>query len=563
MADRAVVVGSGAGASVVCLELARAGWDVVVLERGPAYSRHPDKPSHRFSNDELKANRYFEMPDPLTEPRAFRASPSDKDTVGEVNQLAAVVGGGTVHWDAKVPRFWNIDFKKKSLLGAYPGTDVCDWPFSYDDIAPFYKRVEHLLGVQGPATLPSAPTLKHAPGKRGYDMPPGPQQFSSMTIASGCTAVGMHPYAFPMAANSREHDGRPACNDCGQCSGYGCPNNARIGALAVLDEACETGRVKIRPQTFAHRVRLDGRKAKRVEWIGLGGRRGSDRADLVVLAASAIETSRLALLSDLPDPHDRIGRDMMFHNFVDGFGIFLDRRMHAYRGRSTTQCCEDLADPDYPGMREAAQAAGLPYVRGGIMELGGSQDPIAEANIYRFLLETIHSADQTGQATPPFGTRFKALMRSSPLRDRLAGVSMVGEDLPYATNRVDLAGVKDYRGVPVARLTYSPGQHEQVAVAFCASQITALMKAAGATVSAAVPESLGNMTAIPHGAHIMGGMRMGADPKTSVTGKHGMVHHLDNVLVADGSVFPTSGAQNPTLTIMATALRNVTALLHG
>ena len=236
--------------------------------------------------------------------------------------------------------------------------------------------------------------------------------------------------------------------------------------------------------------------------------------------------------------------------------------MHAYRGRSTTQCCEDLADPDYPGMREAAQAAGLPYVRGGIMELGGSQDVIAEANVYRFLLETMHAADPSNTATPPFGTRFKHMMRSSVMRDRLAGVSMIGEDLPYVTNRVDLASVKDYRGVPVARLTYTTGMHEQVAVAFCASQITGLMKAAGASVSAAVPESLGNQTAIPHGAHIMGGMRMGTNPKTSVTGSHGLVHSLDNVLVADGSVFPSSGGQNPTLTIMATALRNVSHLLH-
>lgn len=564
MADRAVIVGSGAGASVVALELAHAGWDVVILERGPRYVPNPTKPSHRFSNDELKANRYFEMPDPLTEPRVFRASASDPGTVGDVNQLAAVVGGGTVHWDAKVPRFWDIDFKKKSLLGPYPDSDVCDWPFSYAEIAPFYERIERMLGVQGDAkALPAAPTLKHAPGPRGYEMKPGPQQYASQTIADGCSAVGMHPYPFPMAINSRTYDGRPACNNCGQCSGYGCPINARIGALAVLDEAYKTGRIEIRAETFAHRVHVDGRRAKRVDWIGPHGRRGTDHADLVVLAASAIETSRLALLSDLPNPHGRIGRDMMFHNFVDGFGIFLDRRMHAYRGRSTTQCCEDLADPDYPGMRDAAKAAGLPYVRGGIMELGGSQDAIAEANVYRFLLETIHSGDPTNTATPPFGARFKQLMRSSPMRDRLAGVSMVGEDLPYATNRVDLASVKDYRGVPVARLTYSPGMHEQVAVAFCASQITGLMKAAGASVSAAVPESLGDQTAIPHGAHIMGGMRMGTDPRTSVTGSHGLVRHMDNVLVADGSVFPTSGGQNPTLTIMATALRNVTHLIKG
>jgi choline dehydrogenase-like flavoprotein len=564
VADRAVIVGSGAGASIVAAELAHAGWDVVVLERGPWYVTGLDRPrpSTPFSNDELKSNRFFELPDPLTEPRVFRSGPADPGVVGSVNDLAAVVGGGTVHWDAKVPRFWDIDFKKRSLLGPYPGADVEDWPFSYDEIAPYYEHVERLLGVQGnAAALPKAPTLAHAPGARGYEMPPGPQQFSSLTIAAGCTAMGLHPYPFPMAINSRDHDGRPACNDCGQCSGYGCPINARLGALAVLRRALATGRVTVRANTFASHVHVQGGKARRVEWIGPHGRRGSDSAELVVLAASAIESARLALLSGLPDPHDRIGRDMMFHNFVDGFGVFLDRRMHAYRGRSTTQCCEDFADPDYPGARAAAQAAGLPYIRGGIMELGGSQDPIAEANVYRFLLETIHAADPTNAATPPFGVRFKALMRASALRDRLAGVSMVGEDLPYAANRVDLASVKDYRGVPVARLTYSPGQHEQVAVAFYAAQLTTMLKVAGATVAAAVPESLGQRTAIPHGAHIMGGMRMGADPRTSVTDAHGMVRGVDNVLVADGSVFPTSGGHNPTLTIMATALRNARRLL--
>jgi choline dehydrogenase-like flavoprotein len=392
-------------------------------------------------------------------------------------------------------------------------------------------------------------------------MPPGPQQFSSLTIASGCRAMGLHPYPFPMAINSQPYDGRPACNDCGQCSGYGCAISARLGALAVLKRALATGRVTVRANTFAAQVRHRHGKASGVDWIGPHGSAGHDAADLVVLAASAIETSRLALLSELPDRHGRIGRDMMFHNFVDGFGIFLDRRMHAYRGRSTTQCCEDFADPDYPGARAAANAAGLPYIRGGIMELGGSQEPIAEANVYRFLLETIHSADPTNTATPPFGTRFKALMRESALRDRLAGVSMVGEDLPYSTNRVALARAKDYRGVPVARLTYSPGQHEQVAVAFYAAQLTSMLKAAGATVAAAVPESLGQQSAIPHGAHVMGGMRMGADQRTSVTDAHGVVHGMDNVLVADGSVFPTSGAHNPTLTIMATAMRNARGLL--
>ena len=326
-----------------------------------------------------------------------------------------------------------------------------------------------------------------------------------------------------------------------------------------MQHAVQTGHVTIHADTMVERVLHDGKRATAVRYIDKRGKRHKMDAKLVVLSCSAIETSRLALLSHLPNPHDRIGRDMMFHNFMDGFGIFTAERMHAYRGRSITQCCEDFADPDFPGARAFAKANGLPYFRGGIMEIGGSEEAIGEAQEYQFILSALGNAP----GVKPFGTSFKSLMRSSLIRDRLAGVDFIGEDLPYATNRVELdPKVKDYRGVPVPRLTYSQGKHEQVAAEFYLPLVTALLKAAGAdSVSAALPESIVNSLTganIPHGAHVMGGMRMGRDPKTSATDGTGKVHGMENVFVADGSVFPSSGAQNPTLTIMATALRNAT-----
>src|SRR5205814_9686555 len=134
---------------------------------------------------------------------------------------------------------------------------------------------------------------------------------------------------------------------------------------------------------------------------------------------------------------------------------------------------------------------------------------------YRFVLDTLHSADPAG-VVKPFGAAFKQLMRASILRDRLAGISLVGEDLPYATNRVDLdPNVKDYRGFPVARVTYSQGLHEQAAQAYYLPHMTAVLKLSGADATAAVPESAAN-GAISHGAHTMGGMRMGTDPSRSV-----------------------------------------------
>jgi gluconate 2-dehydrogenase alpha chain len=386
-------------------------------------------------------------------------------------------------------------------------------------------------------------------------MPPGPQQRASLAVAAGAAAIGMHPYPFPMAINSRPYNGQPACNDCGFCSNYGCPVVARPAALIPLRRALRTGRMRLVPETMVTRIELAGpaaaRRATGVRWVRMtpaGPVTGAESADVIVMAASAIETVRLALLSSFPDRSGKLGRRLMMHSFVDGTAIFTDERMHAYRGRSTTQCAEDAADPGFPGARAYARASGLPYLRGGIMELGGSQDPISEAQSYQALLRFVRPAK-------PFGTEFKQLMRSSILRDRLAGCSLVGSELPYLAHTVALdPTVKDVFGLPVAQITWSAGKHEQVAQQFYIPLLKRMMIRAGAGVALAVPAT-DNSGGLPTGQHVMGGMMMGSDPAASVTDGYGRVHGVDNVYVADGSVFVTSGAHNPTNTIMAVALR--------
>ena len=560
-ARKAVVIGSGAGGSFAAMVLAQAGWQVTVFEKGPNYFTGLDGAGPIgtvFANDDLKMNvRYFAGPDPLTFPRTWRpVGASSVQYTGTVDDLPQLVGGGTVHWDAKVPRFWDIDFKQLSALGPVPGADLADWPFSYADMAPYYDEVERLIGVQGDVTAMPDLVLKHAP--RGpYPMPPGPQQRSSMVIAAGAETIGMHPHPFPMAINSRPYNGQRACNNCGFCAGYGCPVVARPSALVPLRLALRTGRVTLTPETMVTSVRLAGsgaaRRATGVSWVRMtpgGPVTGSESADVVVMAASAIETVRLALLSAFPDQSGKLGRRLMLHSFIDGTAIFTDERMHAYRGRSTTQCAEDAVDPDFPGARAFARANGLPYIRGGIMELGGSQDPIAEAQSYQTLLGFVRAAR-------PFGTEFKQLMRSSVLRDRLAGCSFVGDELPYLDHTVTLdPKVRDVFGLPVAQVTWSAGKHEQMAQQFYIPLIKKMMTAAGAKVVLAVASTV-NSGGLPTGSHVMGGMMTGADPATSVTDPYGRVHGLDNVYVADGSVFVTSGAHNPTNTIMAVALRNM------
>ncbi|GAB3250572.1 FAD-dependent oxidoreductase [Nocardioides dilutus] len=553
----AVVVGSGAAGAAVAWELARQGWDVTVLERGrnlrPGLGKRPSgRLRTTYGSDEVKGLRSFGFPDPLLEPYTTRTQAEAgrgvaRSAQGALGQLGAAVGGTTLHYNAKTPRFWKQDFRQLSDLGPVDGAQVADWPISYADLEPFYDLVERRLGVQGDRSRMPARTLQQSPRRHDFVMPPNPTGYAAARLAEGARAVGWDPYPYPAAVNSRRRGGRPACNSCGLCSGHGCPINARGDALvSFLNPAMLTGRVRVVDRAWVHRIETtrDGRRARAVHWRDVDGRRHRLAASTVVLAGSPINTARLLLLSaSSAHPHglgnrsDQVGRNMMFHNFTLVGAAFAEN-VHPLRAQSTTLQIDDLVGP-FTGPE--VTALGVPYIVGGLIQLGSGAPPVQGAS--------------TLAAYAGYGSGLKQAMKVG-LHAGIAGSQLVHQDLPQAANRVDLdPAVRDFHGTPAARITYSPHRHEQAAATLLGARMQAAHQAApGVVATVPIPYPLLN-EGITYTAHLAGTARMGRDPQTSVCAPSGRLHQLDNVYVADASTFPTFPGFNPTLTIMANALR--------
>lgn len=558
MSRDAIVIGSGAAGSVAAFELAKRGWSVTVLERGrnlrPGFGRKPSgKLGTHYGSDEIKSARGFGFPDPLLEPYTTRTQSEASSGVarsasGAFGQLGAAVGGTSLHYNAKFPRFWKQDFAQLSDLGPVDGAQLADWPIEYDDLAPHYDSVERRVGVQGDREQMPARTLEQSPRRHPFPMAPNPQAYVGKVLAEGAQRTGYTAYPQPAAVNSTRYKGRPACNSCGLCSGFGCPINARGDALVSwLNPAVRGGRVRVLERAFAYRIKTNqnGRRAREVRYVNGRGLKRAITADVVVLAGSPINTARLLLMSASPahpdglgNRSDQLGRNMMFHNFTLAAAIFLND-MHPLRQQSNPLQLDDLVGP-FKGVE--VSALGVPYVKGGLVQVGGAVPLFNEMNLYAGVSDD--------------GLVHKTLMKAGILHRFIGGSQLIHEDLPQANNRVDLdPEVRDFHGFPSPRITYSPHRHEQAAAILLGARLEAFHLAApGATGAAIIPYPLLNPGAQAT-AHLAGTARMGNDPASSVCDSSGRIHELDNVYVADASTFPTFPGFNPTLTIMANARR--------
>jgi choline dehydrogenase-like flavoprotein len=564
----ALIIGSGAGGSAAAHVLAAADKNVLILEAGDnpfpgldGYDNRGLLPWSLFSNDEIKNTiRGFVRQDPLVEPRTFRQTVNEEARPDpDVNLLTRNVGGAAVISGVGYPRFTAVDFQLATALTAagrsFPGTSFADWPLPYSELAAFYTEAEQLSGVAGTHEGPDADP--YSSRTEPFPLPPQPAMYVARVLANGAAQLGYRPFNLASAINTMPYDDRPPCVSCGFCSGYGCPRNAKGSpAVTTLRKALLTGRCQLRYNAHVTRMLVDATKQHitGVEYVDDDGTPQTATADVFLLAASAIESVRLCLWSDPnPDPDKpgignssgHLGRHMLFHFQTIAAGIFK-QRLHGERGRSVTH-----AISDFRGIAEGGAALLSDPPLGGVIEFGTSSEPITAAR------ESLRP--EAVAFARLVGVPFKQLLVESPFSAHIAVMTMQGEDAPQPTNRIDLdPNVRDVFDVPVPRLTYKNSAFELDASTFYKPKMLDILEKAGAAYGFFSPF---DPSVPPRSRHVLGGLRMGDDPTQSVCDRWGKFHDVDNLYCTDGGVFVTGSGYNPTLTIIALALRTAGAIV--
>ena len=525
-----VVVGSGAAGGVMAKELSEAGFDVVVLEQGPYLSKED------FTHDELSViyNQKHLGGAAGDFPQTLRRS---EDEEAEIRDLpppllyARMVGGSSVHFTANYWRFREVDFRERSVLGAIGGTGFADWPITYDELEPYYTKVDWEVGVSG------APGPFDSPRSKPYPVPPLPVKSSGVLLERGGRALGLHPQPAPMAILSQPHNGRAPCVHCGFCMLFGCEVGAKSSTLASMIPLAEaTGRCEIRPESTVFRVELDDAgRAREVVYWDKEGVEHSQRAKAVVLSANGAETARLLLMSASPqfpnglaNSSGLVGKYLMFNGQSYAYGLF-DRPVNDYKSVQVTRLIMDFYDSD--------PSRGF-YGGGGL-----DARPFLSAYPISFALGGLPPD------APTWGSEYKRLL--SEYFTHSFSVNGHTTSLPMESNNISLdPNVKDKWGRPALRVTYNDHPDDLATMRFMRDRSAEVLEAAGAKEVWTVPVEPASV-----GAHLLGTCRMGGNPAESVVDKFHRTHDVRNLFIVDGSSFVTSGRGQPTMTIQALAFR--------
>jgi choline dehydrogenase-like flavoprotein len=503
------IIGAGAAGGILALELAQRGIKVVVLESGPRHDL-----SRRFEYME----RFLRGENPWQSPVAEL----DRHTTGgsvpyrlEWNR-ARGVGGSTLHWEGYTLRFHTDDFRLRSLYGIGE-----DWPISYDGLETYYSRAEKALGVAGIADDPWA-----SPRSAPFPLPAFAHSYSDGFFAKACDRLEIAFNHLPQARNSIPYGNRSECRACGTC--HVCPTGAKATIeLTHIPQAEATGNAQVITDVTALRLQTENtRRVSSVIYAGHDKRQHRISAETFVLAAGAVETARILLLSasrDFPDGlanrSGLVGKYFMSHPIMDVTGRVKDK-VYPYRIGFSTAMSRQFS-----------------------VERNRASDGA-------FFLEFLNSAGPTPDRIALSSGKSGEALRKYVEEEfgHTLGIRIYCEQLPDPRNSITLnSAVRDYFGNPVPHITYSVGDYER----------KVLKEAQG--VAASILQALGASDIRPgrmrFAAHQIGTHRMGTHPHTSVVDGNLQAHDIDNFYLIGSGCFPTATCSHPTLTIAALAIK--------
>ncbi|MCU1262448.1 MAG: Gluconate 2-dehydrogenase (acceptor) [Bryobacterales bacterium] len=531
------IVGSGAAGGMAAKVLAEGGLNVVMLEAGPLlnpardYTEHlwpynlphrgvgiggtgyNSEGSHEFDvahiAQDIQGEPYLNAPG-----SAFRWT------------RARLLGGRTNHWNCVTLRFSEHDMRTRSRSGYGE-----DWPIEYKDLAPYYDKVESLIGVYGTQEgIPSAPD--------GVFMPPPAPRCSDLLIKRGCEKLRIPCIAGRAAIITKGHNGRAPCHYCAQCT-QGCRSASSFSSSQVLiPPALKTGRLAIIPMAMARQVLMgaDG-KASGVSYIDKATRTEQRvRAKVVWLGASACESARLLLNSRIANSSGAVGRYLMESVATTVVGTFPELSRippHNHDGTGSVHVYVPWWKYDRKNDFHGGYHAEI---------FGGPAMPKA-----RMFHQLASEAQGYGAALKQhcksfYGTTVQLMGR--------------GEMVPNANSYCEIdPGTIDRWGIPVLRFHLKWSENEFRMARDMRENFEQIVLAAGGTATSQKPHPEFGYLAPGGVAHEVGTVRMGADPRTSVLNGFCQTHDVKNLFVSDAGCFTTGPDKNPTLNILALSWR--------